>query len=90
VNVVKVFTGGIHSTYQVMMGDANKTYSRNYELTSLSMQHGIALPEFEVSHWLSDGESIFIDPDDVDSRLEVKYFKEKMILYRARQHIDSP
>jgi glyoxylase-like metal-dependent hydrolase (beta-lactamase superfamily II) len=45
----------------IFMGGKSPTYSKNLEVTSLAMGVGVKLRPFEVTGWLKDGDSVWLD-----------------------------
>ena len=49
----------------ILMGGANRKFSKNVDLTSLCMAHGCRVKPFKVNQWLHDGDCIDLDGDDL-------------------------
>jgi len=47
----------------ICMGVGNKTFTENYELNSLAMAHNTTTPKFTISHWLKDGDLIYLNDE---------------------------
>ena len=57
----------------IVMGNANRKFSENFELTSLAQSHGTHVKPFHVSCWCDDGQLFWLNDaqQSIDTRIEV-------------------